>query len=127
MAFQLPRRVARFNRVVTNRIQGLWAPRLAPWAEIEHRGRRSGRVYRTPVIAFRRGDTLAVVVLYGEDSDWVQNLLAAGSGVVWRGGRRYSLANVRLVSVDAAGDGVSAVARRLGRSSGTLLVGRLVG
>ena len=36
-----------------------------------------GRVhprYRTPVNAYKRGRTLAVVILYGERSDWVKNL-----------------------------------------------------
>jgi deazaflavin-dependent oxidoreductase (nitroreductase family) len=92
----LPRRLARFNRVVTNPIQGVYAWALPPWAVICHRGRRSGRAYRTPVVALRRGRTLRVAVLYGEESDWVQNLLSAGGGQVVRGGRTYALINPHL-------------------------------
>ena len=42
----LPRSLARFNKKVTNRIQGLWAPWLPPWAVIIHKGRllREGSV-----------------------------------------------------------------------------------
>jgi deazaflavin-dependent oxidoreductase (nitroreductase family) len=93
---QLPRRVARFNRVVTNPIQGTWAWLLPPWAVILHRGRRSGRLYRTPVVASARGRRFRVAILYGGNSDWVLNLLA-GEGRVVRRGRTYPLTGVRVV------------------------------
>jgi deazaflavin-dependent oxidoreductase (nitroreductase family) len=125
---RLSRRVARFNRAVGNPIQLTYAWLLPPWAVIEHRGRVSGRPYRTPVNAYRRGSVFAVVVLYGPESDWVRNLLAAGGGGVVRGGRHYALTQPRVVAV-ASGDPVlrrvSPVARLLGRVSGFLLVGEL--
>ena len=52
---KLSRPVAHFNRVANNRIQGVYAWLVPPWAVILHRGRRSGRAYRTPVLAFRDG------------------------------------------------------------------------
>jgi deazaflavin-dependent oxidoreductase (nitroreductase family) len=117
---QLPRAVARFNRAVNNPIQGVYAWLLPPWAVIVHRGRRSGRTYRTPVVAFRRGSRFEVAVLYGERSDWVRNLLAAGGGEVVRGGRTYPLREPRVVDA-----GEAAVAGRIGRFSGRVLVGEL--
>lgn len=51
---QLSRCVARFNKAVNNPVQGLYAWIVPPWAVILHRGRRSGRAYRTPVLAFRQ-------------------------------------------------------------------------
>jgi hypothetical protein len=92
----LPRGLARFNRVVTNPVQGVYAWALPPWAVLVHRGRRSGRLYRTPVVALQRARKLRVAVLYGEQSDWVQNLLAAGGGQVVRRGRTYELINPHL-------------------------------
>jgi hypothetical protein len=65
---KLSRRVAGFNRLVTNRIQGLYAWFLPPWAVILHRGRRSGRQYRTPMLAFRRDQTLVIALVYGQES-----------------------------------------------------------
>jgi deazaflavin-dependent oxidoreductase (nitroreductase family) len=140
LAISLSRRVARFNRSVTNPIQSQYAWLLPPWAVICHRGRRSGRLYRTPVNAYRRGQTIAIVVLYGEQSDWVQNVLAGGGQIV-RGGRTYELLDPRVVArasrtagVAAAGvagapgewpGSVPAPARMLGRLSGTLLVAGL--
>jgi deazaflavin-dependent oxidoreductase (nitroreductase family) len=117
---ELSRRVARFNRAVTNPIQGQYAWLLPPWAVICHRGRRSGRLYRTPVVAFRHGSTLAVVVLYGVKSDWVRNVLAGGGEVV-RAGHTYELLDPRIVPLDQA-EGVSAMARAAGQLSETLLV-----
>lgn len=85
---KLSRRVARFNKLVNNRIQGLYAWLLPPWAVILHRGRRSGRRYRTPVLAFKRDRLLVVALLYGEESDWLRNLRAGGGHVI-RLGRTF--------------------------------------
>ena len=85
---KLSRGVARFNKRVTKRIQGLYAWLVPPWAVILHRGRRSGRQYRTPLFAFRRGRTLVIALLYGEESEWLRNLRAGGGHVI-RAGRTF--------------------------------------
>jgi deazaflavin-dependent oxidoreductase (nitroreductase family) len=120
---EMPHSIVRFNRAVVNPIQGQYAWLLPPWLIVVHRGRRSGRLYRTPVLSFRRGRTLAIAVLYGEDSDWVRNVLAGGGEVV-RGGRTYPLIEPRVVDARSA-EGVSAAGRALGRFSGKLLVAEL--
>jgi deazaflavin-dependent oxidoreductase (nitroreductase family) len=96
MPFQIPRQVAAFNRVVTNPIQGTYAWLIPPWAVLVHTGRKTGRRYRTPVFAVRRNQELRVRVLYGPNSDWVRNLLAAGEGQVVRAGRTYPLTDIHL-------------------------------
>jgi deazaflavin-dependent oxidoreductase (nitroreductase family) len=99
---KLPRRVARFNSLINNRVQRIYAWLVPPWAVIVHRGRRSGRRYRTPVLAFRRDDMLLVALLYGEESHWLRNLQSGEGGVV-RAGRTYRLSNPRVVDTrDAA-------------------------
>jgi deazaflavin-dependent oxidoreductase (nitroreductase family) len=98
---KLSRRVARFNKAINNRVQGLYAWILPPWAVILHRGRRSGRPYRTPVLAFRRDRTLIVALLYGEESDWLRNLKSGGGRFV-RMGRTYELSAPRVVDTSAA-------------------------
>ncbi len=122
MALKLPRRVARFNRAVNNPLQGQYAWLLPPWVVICHRGRRSGRLYRTPVNAYKRGGTLAIVVLYGEESDWVRNLLAGGARVV-RAGRTYELLCPRIV--DPLTRPVPRLARPLGRLTGKVMLAQL--
>jgi deazaflavin-dependent oxidoreductase (nitroreductase family) len=99
---KLSRRVARFNTTINNRVQGAYAWLLPPWAVLLHRGRRSGRAYRTPVLAFKRDRTLIVALLYGDESQWLRNLRHAGGGQVVRGGRTYPLSAPRVVETSAA-------------------------
>ncbi len=94
------RRLARFNVHVTNRIQGTWAWRLAPWVVVIHAGRRSGRTYRTPVLGHVGRDLVVLPVLYGTESDWVRNVLATGTGAITRSGVTRAIVNARLVSRD---------------------------
>jgi len=98
---KLSRRVARFNKTINNRLQGTYAWLVPPWLVIRHRGRRSGRTYRTPVLGFRQGSTLIIALLYGEESDWLRNLQAGGGQVV-RGGRIFAIADAPRVIATAA-------------------------
>jgi deazaflavin-dependent oxidoreductase (nitroreductase family) len=99
---KLSRGVARFNKRVTNRVQGLYAWLVPPWAVILHRGRRSGRQYRTPLFAFRRGQTLVIALLYGEESEWLRNLRAGGGHVI-RAGRTFVVGVPEVVVTQEAG------------------------
>jgi deazaflavin-dependent oxidoreductase (nitroreductase family) len=100
-------RLARFNRRLFNPVVRTFAGRRgSPVALVEHRGRRSGRRYRTPVLAFRADDGYLVVLFYGAGSDWARNVLAAGSCTLERGGRRVELTGPRLLD---AGEGMALV------------------
>ena len=72
-----PRRVALFNKRVTNRLTLHFAGWVPGFAIVTHTGRRSGRTYRTPVNVFRDGERYLFALTYGADSDWVRNVLAA--------------------------------------------------
>ena len=98
---KLPRQVARFNKLVNNRIQGLYAWLVPPWAVILHRGRRSGHQYRTPVLAFTRDGLLVIALLYGEESDWLRNL-RAGGGQVIRAGRTFRVDAPQVIDTSEA-------------------------
>ena len=100
------------NKRVVNPVQRLWAPWLPPWALIVHRGRRSGIEHRTPVLAWRSGDALYVVLFYGTRAQWVRNLVAGGGGEVVRRGRRERIAAVRIVRDRS---GLPGVVRVVGR------------
>ncbi|MGV0811930.1 nitroreductase family deazaflavin-dependent oxidoreductase [Mycolicibacterium boenickei] len=89
--------IARFNKYVTNPLQRLWAPRLPYMAVVEHTGRKSGKPYRTPVMAFVDDKSVSVVLNYGTQSDWVRNVRAAGSAGVTHRGKRYQLTNPRII------------------------------
>lgn len=68
-----------------------------PFGVIEHTGRTSGRRYETPVGPVRDGDGWVVPVVYGRETNWVKNLLAAGGGVLRVDGRRHRIDRVELV------------------------------
>jgi deazaflavin-dependent oxidoreductase (nitroreductase family) len=93
-------RLVRLNRRLFNPVIRTFAGRRgSPVAVVEHRGRRSGRHYRTPVLAFRVGDGYVVALFYGADSDWARNVLAAGSCTLERGGRQVELTGPRMLDV----------------------------
>jgi deazaflavin-dependent oxidoreductase (nitroreductase family) len=92
-------RLARFNRLLPNRLVRTFAGRrFSPIAVVVHRGRSSGRRYRTPVAAFRIEDGYVVSLPYGPDRDWVRNVLAAGACTLERSGRAIELTSPRLLS-----------------------------
>jgi deazaflavin-dependent oxidoreductase (nitroreductase family) len=70
--------VAAFNVAVTNRITSRFAARLPGFGIVTHAGRKSGKLYRTPVNVFRGPEGFLIALTYGRDSEWVKNVLAAG-------------------------------------------------
>ena len=114
----LPARLARFNRRITNRILGRVAGRVSPLAIVVHRGRASGREYRTPVMAFTAGDRVVIALTYGTETDWVRNVLVAGGGNLVQGGRTLSLDRPEIVALSDAIDAIPSPFHPLLRSIG---------
>ena len=114
----LPRALARINRRVVNPVQLRYAG-IIPWHGIVgHRGRRTGRSYRTPVLVFRRTGGFSVIVGYGVDSDWVRNLLAGGGGELQHRRQQYTLSAPLLVRGSEAYGALPAVIRVIARLAG---------
>jgi deazaflavin-dependent oxidoreductase (nitroreductase family) len=77
------------------RISRLTRPAMLPlagkrwnpiFAVVEHRGRKTGRSYSTPVAARRSADGFIIALAFGAHVDWYRNLVAAGGGTIrWRG------------------------------------------
>jgi deazaflavin-dependent oxidoreductase (nitroreductase family) len=97
-----PHFMRRVNRVFTNPLLGTVAWLLPPLAVVRHVGRKSGRRYRTPVVAFRSAAGFVVPMTYGRDVDWARNLVAAGGGELVRLGRHFTVRNPRIVGGRAA-------------------------
>src|ERR1700747_688030 len=72
--------LARINIAFTNRITGLFAGWLPGFGILTHVGRKSGKVYRTPINVFRAPGGFIIALTYGGQSEWVKNVLAAGGG-----------------------------------------------
>lgn len=93
----LRKRLARFNLVVTNRLTGPFARRLPGFAVVLHVGRRSGRALQTPVNMYRTADGYVIALIYGADSQWVRNVMAAGEVDVATRGRIVHLVEPTVV------------------------------
>jgi len=93
----LPRALARINRRVVNPVQLRWAGIIPGHGIVEHRGRRTARTYRTPVLVFPGAEGFWMIVGYGAHSDWVQNLLAAGGAGLEHRRKRFALSNPTLL------------------------------
>lgn len=114
----LPRILARINRWVVNPIQRTYAGTIPFHGIIEHAGRRTGARYRTPVLVFRAPGGFAIIVGYGLQSDWLQNVLASEGGALRHRGQHYLLSTPRLTRGQEAYDSlprpVRAVAKLVG-------------
>jgi deazaflavin-dependent oxidoreductase (nitroreductase family) len=91
-----PRWVARANKAGLNRVTKFVAPWAPGWAVVVHRGRKSGKTFRTPLWAFRRRDGYVIALTYGSSADWVRNVLAAGGCELETRRRRYQVSNPRV-------------------------------
>jgi deazaflavin-dependent oxidoreductase (nitroreductase family) len=95
------RRAARLFNPLIMRLAGTrWFPL---YGILEHRGRRSGRVFRTPVVARPQGDGFIVPMPWGEGTDWFRNVRAAGGCRLRWNGRVYDLRDPQVVDMAEAG------------------------
>ena len=95
---RVPRRIAEFNKRVTNPAARAITPWLPNLGTLEHVGRKSGKRYLTPLLVFKTQDGYAVLVGYGLQTDWLKNVLAGGPTVLHKRGRAVTLVNPRVVS-----------------------------
>jgi deazaflavin-dependent oxidoreductase (nitroreductase family) len=89
--------LARINIACTNRITSLFAGWLPGFGILTHVGRKSGKVYRTPVNVFRTSNGFIIALTYSSESEWVKNVLAAGGCGLRTRGKKYQLSAPRVV------------------------------
>jgi len=94
----VPRWVAKVNRRFTNPR----ALKRGDWPVLTHVGRTSGATYRTPLEAHPIDDGYIFILVYGSGSDWVQNVLAAGTATLDIDNDIVELVNPRLISKEDA-------------------------
>src|SRR3981081_4105249 len=56
------------------------------WTVVPHRGRKSGKLYSTPLAIRPTADGFVLPLPWGEGTDWCRNVRAAGGGIVRWGG-----------------------------------------
>jgi deazaflavin-dependent oxidoreductase (nitroreductase family) len=89
------------NPVIVKRAGG---PGFRMAAQIRHTGRRSGRPYVTPASARRSGDVIVIPLTFGNQSDWVRNIAAAGRCAIRLDDQDYEATEPRFIGRDQAGE-----------------------
>jgi deazaflavin-dependent oxidoreductase (nitroreductase family) len=89
--------LAKINIAFTNRITSLFAGWLPGFGILTHLGRKSGKVYRTPVNVFRASNGFIIALTYSSQSEWVKNVLAAGGCELKTRGKKYQLSSPNVV------------------------------
>ena len=88
-----------------------------PLAVVHHVGRKSGRAYRTPVVAFHGDAGVVIPMTYGRDVDWARNIVRARKCELDRMGGRVTLRNPRIVGFDHARGRLPAALRAFFRAA----------
>lgn len=94
----LPKWLAQLNKRTFNKLEIKRGKRPV----LTHVGRSSGKTYQTPLDAHRVDGGYIFMVNYGARSDWVKNILAAGTAQLTVDGEIIQLESPRLVSKDVA-------------------------
>jgi deazaflavin-dependent oxidoreductase (nitroreductase family) len=93
----LPRSLARFNRKTLNHLMRHFNAHVAGFGVVHHVGRKSGRHYDTPTNVFRRPGGFVIPMTYGTESEWMHNVLAAGTADITIRSHDHHVTNPRLV------------------------------
>lgn len=93
-----------FHWLVKNTLNRLTA-RLAragvgPFSLVRHVGRKSGRVYETPIIVARVPGGFVAELTYGEGVDWYRNIVAAGGCRILVGGVPHRIVAIEPYPMD---------------------------
>jgi deazaflavin-dependent oxidoreductase (nitroreductase family) len=87
---------------INKRVFNPRALRSGRWQVIHHVGRSSGRAYRTPVEALAVDGGFIITLVYGQRSDWVRNVLAAGAARLEIGGELVGIGDPKILTADEA-------------------------
>jgi deazaflavin-dependent oxidoreductase (nitroreductase family) len=94
--------VRKLNKAVMNPQQMESAGQPGAYAAIiEHRGRKSGKAYRTPIGVSPIDEGFVTMLVYGRKADWLQNVLAAGSATIVFEGDTYQVDRPEVVPVSS--------------------------
>ena len=96
--------LAKINIAFTNRITSLFAGWLPGFGILTHVGRKSGKVYRTPINVFPVPNGFIIALTYSSQCEWVKNVLAAGGCELKTRGKKYQLSAPQVVRDPRGGD-----------------------
>lgn len=74
---------------------------IGPFTIVRHVGRRSGKLYATPLLLAPIAGGFVAELTYGPNVDWFQNVMAAGHCSVVRGGKEIAIDRIEPMDTDA--------------------------
>jgi deazaflavin-dependent oxidoreductase (nitroreductase family) len=86
-----------------------------PASVVRHTGRKTGQAYETPVGAVATDDGFVIALPYGSNTDWLKNVLAAGSATIVDNGSTYHVEQPEVVPMDAVQHHFTPMDQRLHR------------
>jgi deazaflavin-dependent oxidoreductase (nitroreductase family) len=104
MESELPMKQAMLNRIrainkyATNKLMiHISGKKFGHFAILSHVGRKSGKIYRIPIIAEPIKNGFVIALTYGKKVDWYENVMAKGSCSIHWKNKEYSLINPELI------------------------------
>jgi deazaflavin-dependent oxidoreductase (nitroreductase family) len=95
-------RIRVLNKHVTNKalihISGM---RFGHLAILSHTGRKSGKIYRIPIIAEPVEAGFVIALTYGKEVDWYKNIMAKGSCSLYWKKKEFLLVNPEFIDREA--------------------------
>ena len=79
--------------------KGAGAPGSA-YGLLRHVGRNSGTTHETPLGIERSEDGFVIAIVYGQRTQWVKNVLAAGSAEIVLEGQAYAVDRAEVVPIE---------------------------
>jgi len=91
-------RIRVFNKRITNKVLiHIAGKKFGHFAILSHTGRKSGVLYRIPIIAEPLSGGFVIALTYGRKVDWYENIIAKGScSIRWKN-KDYPLVNPRFI------------------------------
>ena len=110
-----------------NRLTGAVArTSFGPFSIVRHTGRRSGKVYETPIIVQPTDGGFVIALTYGPDVDWYRNVLAANSCDILRHRQWYHVTAVEPLDFERGVRAFSPAQQVILRHNRALVFGKLV-
>jgi len=91
-------RIRVLNKYATNRLLiHISGKRFGHLAILNHEGRKTGKIYRIPIIAEPVENGFMIALTYGRKTDWCANVLTKGGcSLIWKN-KEYRLNNPEFV------------------------------
>jgi deazaflavin-dependent oxidoreductase (nitroreductase family) len=94
-------RIRVMNKYVTNKVLiHISGKKFGHFAILSHVGRKSGKLYRIPIIAEPIENGFVIALTYGKKVDWYENVRAKGSCSIYWKNRDYHLTNPEFIDID---------------------------